>query len=229
MINFDYDKIMQKKTVVHCETEEQANNLLKWADSKGLTWNRNHSYIIYNCFIRYKEKTCYHIYSGCYRGYDYFKKRNYKIYKYEEVIMEDYDFVDENGNIINGWYYIKLGQDDMIEEILNPARMINVFGGLIGKFRTIKITPDMIASKAYKVGETVWGRDSIYEKWIKDKFSCYDFSMNRHYSCFDGLYRYCTNIDPTKKEIEITVKVNGKDVKLSDISEETLLKIREQS
>ncbi|ANS04915.1 hypothetical protein [uncultured Mediterranean phage] len=37
-------------------------------------------------------------------------------------------------------------------------------------------------------------------------------------------YKHCKEIEP---EISITIKVNGKEVKLSDISEETLLKIRE--
>lgn len=39
MINlFDYKKIMQPNTVVHCDTEEKAKKLLEWADSRGSSW-----------------------------------------------------------------------------------------------------------------------------------------------------------------------------------------------
>ena len=41
MIEFDYDRIVQPNVVVHCDTEEKAINLLKWADSVGLKWCTN--------------------------------------------------------------------------------------------------------------------------------------------------------------------------------------------
>jgi len=35
-MNFNKDLIMQPRTVVHCKTEEEAKELLKWADEQGL-------------------------------------------------------------------------------------------------------------------------------------------------------------------------------------------------
>lgn len=55
-----------------------------------------------------------------------------------------------------------------------------------------------------------------YEKYEdKDEFECYEWNHARHI--------------PVEPTIEITVKVNGKESKLSDISKETLLKIREKN
>ena len=88
MIEFDYDKIMQYKTVVNCKTLEQAINLLTWAHSKGLKWHDFDSYLIYNCWYEYKEDTCYNFYNGSFRCYDGCKSDNYKIYSYDEILMQ---------------------------------------------------------------------------------------------------------------------------------------------
>ena len=53
MKKFDYNKIVQPKTAVHCKIEKQANELLKWADSKGLRWADGESYLKTNEYQEY--------------------------------------------------------------------------------------------------------------------------------------------------------------------------------
>ena len=87
MIKFDYEKIMQIDTVVHCDTYEKAINLLKWADSIGLKWCDSDSYLN-NAWGTYKEETCYYFYKGMYYYRNYYNMYGYKIHKYEDVIVK---------------------------------------------------------------------------------------------------------------------------------------------
>ena len=83
-IEFDYDKIMQKNTVVHCDTEEKADKLLKWADSQGLRWSNGDSYLTVNEYFNYKEKTCYDLVYGLYGSLDRFNSKYFAGRKLEE-------------------------------------------------------------------------------------------------------------------------------------------------
>jgi len=87
------------------------------------------------------------------------------------------------------------------------------------------ISDDMILSEAFKPGEEIEVRDSEDERWIKYKFCGLVFG-NRSYPFHTNGGVYCFGRKIPKPTIEITVKINGKESQLSDISEETLLKIR---
>lgn len=92
-IEFDYDKIMQKDTAVHCDTEGKANNLLKWADGKGLKWNAGGKYTEGNSWEMYKKETCYSLFDGLYSDLPYLKNNSDEIYKYEDVVVN----INKNG------------------------------------------------------------------------------------------------------------------------------------
>ena len=59
---------------------------------------------------------------------------------------------------------------------------------------------------------------------VVDKYCADDFDNGRRYAACS--YKYYKRIEE-EPEIEITVKINGKDAKLSDISAETLEKIKQ--
>jgi hypothetical protein len=130
MIEFDYDKIMKENVVVHCDTEEKANNLLLWADSKGLKWSDYKSYK-YNFWNVYWQKTCYDLYNGEFTNYNYYKNNNYKIYKYEDVILKNI-----NKNIVECIEcdkcrkLMKIDSEDFYT--IRGNLMIGLNGGLIG-------------------------------------------------------------------------------------------------
>lgn len=87
VVEFDYDKIMKENVVVNCVTEEQAKNLLKWADSKGLKWCNGESYLKGTDWRVYGENTCYDLFLGTF-GNLYYDKDRYKILSYEEALLK---------------------------------------------------------------------------------------------------------------------------------------------
>lgn len=89
IIEFDYDKIVQQGIVVNCKTKEQAKNLLKWADSKGLEWYSGEKYLkdIWR-WTASKQNTCYNLFEGLYGDIDYYCMRYYTILSYEEALKE---------------------------------------------------------------------------------------------------------------------------------------------
>ena len=84
-IEFNYVKITQPNTVVHCETEEQANELLRWADSKGLEWFSGISYMEYNNWKEYQQETCYCLHRGEYGYKELYEDNGYTILSFEEA------------------------------------------------------------------------------------------------------------------------------------------------
>ena len=70
---------IKENTVVHCETEQEANRILEMAESLGCKWWYGKGYednTEWNC---YKRTTCYYLFDGSYSNYNYFQIRNYNI------------------------------------------------------------------------------------------------------------------------------------------------------
>jgi hypothetical protein len=107
-IMFNKQKIIQPETVVHCDTEEKANNLLAWAHGEGLKWRTDSSYEDENYYEHFLDQTCYNLYVGKYAEYDYYKYEGFIILKYEAVLLnsvstslsEDYLVIDSTGEHI---------------------------------------------------------------------------------------------------------------------------------
>lgn len=89
IIEFDYDKIMQEKIVIHCKTKEQAINLLTWADSIDLVWESGDSYLCDNNWEDYKGNTCYNLFSGTFSDLDWYMRCRYEILSYKEAVNFD--------------------------------------------------------------------------------------------------------------------------------------------
>lgn len=73
--------------VIHCDTEEKANKLLKAFDKLGKTWRDGDSYLSCNEYNDYKDKTCYSN-DGGYVFYDWCNDNGYTIYEFNEVDLE---------------------------------------------------------------------------------------------------------------------------------------------
>ena len=91
------------------------------------------------------------------------------------------------------------------------------------------VTKEMIESPAYFIGkEYKFSNDK--KEWVKDIYIFYvgyDTDSGYLHQSRNNVWDYVREIK--EPDIEITVKINGKEVKLSEISEETLLKIRQRS
>ena len=102
MNKFNWDLIDKPSTVVHCETEEQAIELLTEAHNNGFKWSGGIDYLGRSNYDVFENKTCYYIFGKSYDNIEYFKKQNYKILKFEECkIMNkllDVDFIIQKDN-----------------------------------------------------------------------------------------------------------------------------------
>ena len=102
------------------------------------------------------------------------------------------------------------------------------------------VTPEMIAGYAFEYGEKIEVRESNDDPWEKAFFVAfrpgakYPYCTVHHYYTGEfqqgepylgGYYRYVRRIE--KPNIEITAKINGKEVPLSKISDETFRNLKE--
>ena len=71
---------IKEKTVIHCETEEEANRILKMAHELGYKWSTGCSFTDeQNNWEVHEEATCYYVINGFYGNIKYFKDENYTI------------------------------------------------------------------------------------------------------------------------------------------------------
>jgi hypothetical protein len=80
-----YSRIVALKTVVHCETEEEAIQLLNWAHDQGLKWSDGTSYKEHTSYKVYTSDTCYELKTGQYSGKEYFIRKNYTIIPFSSI------------------------------------------------------------------------------------------------------------------------------------------------
>lgn len=78
---------LKNKAVIHCETEDEANELLNIANELGLTWSNGDGYSVfgYYQFEEFKNHTCFNLYTGNYGGLNYYLMRDYQIYNFNEL------------------------------------------------------------------------------------------------------------------------------------------------
>src|SRR6056297_2694213 len=93
--------IFEKNVAIHCPEEWMANELLKYADSKGCKWNSGNSYLDYNRWKEYKERSCYRVGFGRSSDKIFHKSQNYKVIHYNDVVIKEIiaQIVDGNGKV----------------------------------------------------------------------------------------------------------------------------------
>lgn len=87
-MKFNWDLIMQPRTVVHCDTEDKANELLTEAHKRGLKWSNGNKYTEYNGFNVHESKTCYDFNNNDYGSYGHCKKFNYTILSFYDILIK---------------------------------------------------------------------------------------------------------------------------------------------
>ena len=70
---------IKERTVVHCETEEEAKRILEMAHELGYKWSNGVSYIDDTKWLFKQSKMCYYLFDGNFTDYNYFKIRKYNI------------------------------------------------------------------------------------------------------------------------------------------------------
>lgn len=82
-MKFNWDLIMQPNTVVHCDTEDKANELLSEATKE------NKAYYGISYWKDYKQDTCYNISKNQYCGLSYFKDNNFTILSFDDILIKE--------------------------------------------------------------------------------------------------------------------------------------------
>lgn len=80
-----YSRLVQPKVAIHCETEEEAKQLLKWAHAQGLKWSNGQSYLEDTIYSKHKNNTCYSISNGVYSSINFYKSEGYGIIKFSSI------------------------------------------------------------------------------------------------------------------------------------------------
>ena len=105
---------IKENTVIHCETEEEAERILDMAHELGYRWWIEMNYKNNPEWGVYKSKMCYDLFGGSYSHYDYFKNKNYTIIPstqiggnhYSDMVIQPIEFIHKNnlsfiqGNVI---------------------------------------------------------------------------------------------------------------------------------
>ncbi len=102
MNKFNWDLIDKPSTVVHCETEEQAIELLTEAHNNGFKWSSGIDYLSMLIYDVHESNTCYYIHGGAYCDVEYSKEIGFEILKFEECKLMnkllDVDFIIQKDN-----------------------------------------------------------------------------------------------------------------------------------
>lgn len=121
---------------------------------------------------------------------------------------------------------------DSMEYECPPARVIHVRDSFWRPAaHNYVITSNMLMGPFFKYGEECEVSDDT-EQWHKAKFKYYAPGIEKlvRVATMNGSYRSFKHIrKPVQPEIAITIKINGEDCKLSDISEETLLRLQREN
>ena len=167
MTQFNYDLIMQPRTVVHCDTKEKALELLAWADSKGLEWFTGKRYSVVDRWDAYTHNTCYCLFLGEYSDVSYYQGEGYTILKYEDVLL-DKEVLNHNKvkNPNVSHYDIWLGFEaiDVMKAILTKDEYVGYLKGNILKYQlrlSKKGGLDTVASDKEKIDDYTRELNSI--------------------------------------------------------------------
>lgn len=78
--------------VIHCKTEEEANDFLHFLCGKGFTWHGGISFLSNNHFSDYHEGTCYKVYAGnqlTVGGISHFNSVNETVTEFSDLIIPE--------------------------------------------------------------------------------------------------------------------------------------------
>jgi len=77
------------KDVVHCDTEEKANEILKLAHKAGKRWSSGNSFLSANNYLSYKSETCYDFNDGSFCYKEWYLERGYNIIPADTMLSEE--------------------------------------------------------------------------------------------------------------------------------------------
>ena len=144
------------KYVMHCKTEEEAEDFCIYLDSIARTWSTGDSYLSESYWDNYKESTCYNFNYGAYCDKQYYEEEGYTILEMEDFMDKEED--ESNHSDKNGIDHT----EDVFKLLgLSPDEVFKVGSLCSGNY---KITQDL---KVYVYA----GRAG----WVRSEYTIADF------------------------------------------------------
>lgn len=204
------------KYVMHCKTEEEAEDFCIYLDSIGRTWYSSDSYLSESYWDRYKESTCYNFNCGTYCDKPYYEEEGY-------TILEMEDFMDKEENELNH------SNKNGIDHTEDVFKLLGVSSNEIFKVKSFsngdyKITQDLMvyvnvkkgcwAKSAYTIADFLNGNLAICKKPIPTEIEQlainYALACGYHWLAKDSdgdIYAYIEK--PQKKSVAGIWNING--------------------
>lgn len=125
-------------TVMHCATEEEAENFCEYLHNLGYEWSSGIKYNETTYWECYQEETCYNFKSGAYDGINYYKARNFKILEWSDFMKNKFTKSDlKTGDVV-------LRRNGLVEIVFLETESLISKGG----FNLLsKIEEDLTAEK----------------------------------------------------------------------------------
>lgn len=80
-----YSRLVKPEVAIHCKTEEEAKQLLKWAHDQDLKWSDGQSYLDHTAYYRNEDNICYSFSTGGYSNIDFYKSEGYDIIEFSSI------------------------------------------------------------------------------------------------------------------------------------------------
>lgn len=112
MKKFNFSDYKGKDVVMHCKTEEEANEFCRWKHENGDWWCDGKSFLEENYFDDCGSETCYMVNRGEYCSLDYFIECRFKVLE-----MSDFWKPEEEGDPVNHPYHYTSGDIECIDAI----------------------------------------------------------------------------------------------------------------
>jgi hypothetical protein len=105
---YTIDDLVGEKIVVHCNTQDKANQLMQYFEDNGITWDNGNNPTENSNWYTHKEGICYDLVWGLKKLYsgrkDYFLGKHYQIVEFEDIDIPNkegkYRFIDLVGKRI---------------------------------------------------------------------------------------------------------------------------------
>ena len=224
------DLKINANTVVHCPTEELANQVLAIAHKLGYKWHDGTSFLSNNEWGTFKEQICYNLTVGSYCNIDYFKNKEYNIIEAEDFLKLHEEAVEEDKPNVFVYYR---GDEERGAEIIKAleelggkvaGHMIIVKGliyyiesnGYIGciceedakwliDHYTEAHLPEAEKNEqkeiAFEPFQRVLVKDNYGSEWCADLFSHYREDEDYRFFCIGGVYPQCIPYNDDTKHL----------------------------
>ena len=192
---FDINKY-NTNTVIHCKTVKEIKTLLDYLDAVGHQWcisyNKESAYAIAKeLYSRYRENTCINFKLGCFAGVDFYERKGYTIFEFDDF----------------NWFGLDDIKDGMCVITYDGERYIKLSSYLVGQSSRISLSNyDYLlrnTSNHHKNIVAVYSSDILYTyKGISDDFFNYTMNLSCGYAQSYCIYKKRQPITLKKLTVE---------------------------